>query len=46
MGSETQIDPGEPIDKQLYEFEPEEAGRVESTPGSLAEVLDALQKGS
>jgi len=34
MGSETQIDPGEPIDKQLYEFEPEEAGRVKSTPGS------------
>ena len=45
-GIRNKIDPGEPIDKDLYELEPEEAGRVKSTPGSLAEVLDALQKGS
>ena len=38
------INPGEPIDKDLYELEPEEAASVRSTPGSLAEVLDALQK--
>lgn len=43
-GIRNQIDPGEPIDKDLYELEPEEAGSVRSTPGSLAEVLDALQK--
>jgi len=43
-GIQNKIDPGEPIDKDLYELEPEEAGRVKSTPGSLAEVLDALQK--
>src|SRR5438876_1579085 len=43
-GIRNRIDPGEPIDKDLYELEPEEAGRVKSTPGSLAEVLDALQK--
>ena len=43
-GIRNKIDPGEPIDKDLYELEPEEAGRVKSTPGSLAEVLDALQK--
>jgi glutamine synthetase len=43
-GIRNKIDPGEPIDKDLYELEPEEAGSVRSTPGSLAEVLDALQK--
>ncbi len=43
-GIRNKIDPGQPIDKDLYELEPEEAGSVRSTPGSLAEVLDALQK--
>ena len=43
-GIHNRIDPREPIDKDLYELESEEAGRVKSTPGSLAEVLDALQK--
>ena len=38
------IDPGEPIDKDLYDLEPEEAEQVKSTPGSLGEVLDALEK--
>jgi glutamine synthetase len=42
-GIRNKIDPGEPIDKDLYELETEEAGSVRSTPGSLAEVLDALQ---
>jgi glutamine synthetase len=37
------IDPGEPIDKDLYDLEPEEAGSVTSTPGSLGDVLDALE---
>jgi glutamine synthetase len=43
-GIRNKIDPGQPIDKDLYELEPAEAGSVRSTPGSLAEVLDALQK--
>ncbi|NOZ28536.1 MAG: type I glutamate--ammonia ligase [Chloroflexi bacterium] len=43
-GIQNQIDPGEPIDKDLYDLPPEEAARVESTPGSLAEVLDALEQ--
>ncbi len=43
-GIRNKINPGEPIDKDLYELEPEEAASVRSTPGSLAEVLDALQK--
>jgi glutamine synthetase len=42
-GIQNKIDPGDPIDKDLYELEPEEAERVKSTPGSLGEVLDALQ---
>ena len=43
-GIKNKIDPGHPIDKDLYELEPEEAAKVKSTPGSLAEVLDALEK--
>ncbi len=43
-GIRNKIDPGEPIDKDLYELEPEEAAKVKSTPGSLGEVLDALER--
>jgi glutamine synthetase len=42
-GVQNKIDPGSPIDKDLYDLEPEEAEKVKSTPGSLAEVLDALE---
>jgi glutamine synthetase len=43
-GVQNRIDPGAGIDKDLYDLEPEEAEKVTSTPGSLAEVLDALEK--
>src|SRR5207244_6110627 len=43
-GIQNKIDPGEPIDKDLYDLEPEEAERVKSTPGSLGEVLNALEE--
>jgi glutamine synthetase len=43
-GIMNKIDPGEPIDKDLYDLEPEEAERVKSTPGSLGEVLNALEE--
>jgi glutamine synthetase len=43
-GIQNKIDPGEAIDKDLYDLEPEQAERVKSTPGSLGEVLDALEK--
>jgi glutamine synthetase len=43
-GIQNRIDPGEPIDKDLYDLEPEEAAKIKSTPGSLGEVLDALEK--
>ena len=42
-GIQNKIDPGEPLDKNLYDLEPEELARVPQTPGSLGEALDALQ---
>jgi glutamine synthetase len=42
-GVMNKIDPGEPMDKDLYDLEPEEAAKIKSTPGSLADVLDALE---
>jgi glutamine synthetase len=42
-GIENRIDPGEPIDKNLYDLPPEVAKAVESTPASLEEALDALE---
>jgi glutamine synthetase len=43
-GIKNKIDPGEPMDMDLYELEPEELKKIKSTPGSLGEVLDALEK--
>lgn len=37
------IEPPKPIDEDLYELDAEMAAMVKSTPGSLAEVLDALE---
>jgi glutamine synthetase len=42
-GIENRIDPGAPIDKNLYDLPPMEAKEVRSTPGSLKEALDALE---
>lgn len=36
------IDPGEPLDKDIYDLPPEELKNVPSTPGSLEEALKAL----
>ena len=43
-GIQNQIDPGEPMDKDLYDLPPEEAAKIEQVPGSLAEALDALEQ--
>jgi glutamine synthetase len=43
-GIKNKIDPGEPIDEDIYELEPERKAKVRSTPGSLGEVLDALER--
>jgi glutamine synthetase len=37
------IDPGEPLDKDIYALSPEELQDVPSTPGDLAEALKALE---
>ena len=37
------IDPGEPIDVDLYDLSPEESAKVKQVPGSLDAVLDALE---
>jgi glutamine synthetase len=38
------IDPGEPLDKNIYELPPEELKKVPNVAGSLPEALDALEK--
>jgi glutamine synthetase len=43
-GVENKIDPGEPLDKDIYDLGPEEMKRVPSLPGSLEEALSALEK--
>jgi glutamine synthetase len=43
-GIQNRIEPPPPIDKDIYELEPEEAAHIKSAPGSLGEVLDALEQ--
>ena len=38
------IEPGEPMDKNMYELPPEELKKVPQVPSSLTEALDHLQK--
>ena len=42
-GIQNRINPGDPIDKNLYDLPPEELKRVPSAPGSLEEALSALE---
>ena len=43
-GVQNQIDPGEPMDKDLYDLPPEEAAKIKQVPGSLSAVLAALEQ--
>ena len=43
-GIQNKIDPGEPLDKDIYGLTPEELKNVPSAAGSLEEALNALQK--
>ena len=43
-GIKNKIDPGSPLDKNIYELSPEELAKVPSTPGSLDLALEALEK--
>jgi len=42
-GIANKLDPGAPVDKDLYDLPPEELAKVPSVPGSLEESLDALE---
>ncbi len=43
-GIENRIDPGEPLDKDIYSLPPEELANIPSAPGSLEEALAALKE--
>ena len=43
-GIENRIDPGDPLDKDIYGLSPEELKDVPKMPGSLEEALDCLKK--
>jgi glutamine synthetase len=42
-GIQNKIDPGEPVEKDLYDLPAEELKKIKQVPGSLGEVLDALE---
>jgi glutamine synthetase len=43
-GIKNQIHPGDPLDVDIYELSPEELSKVPSTPGSLMDALECLEK--
>jgi glutamine synthetase len=43
-GIERKLDPGQPLDKDIYSMSPEELKDVPSVPGSLEGALDALER--
>ena len=43
-GVQNKIDPGEPLDKDIYDLSPEEAAEVPQTPSSLEAALSALRR--
>jgi glutamine synthetase len=42
-GIQNKIDPGDPLDKNIYDLPPEELAKVPSAPGSLEEALSCLK---
>jgi glutamine synthetase len=42
-GIENKIDPGAPLDKNIYALSPEELKGIPTMPGSLDEALDELE---
>jgi glutamine synthetase len=42
-GIDNKIDPGDPLDVNIYDLAPEEAANIPKTPASLEEALQALQ---
>ncbi len=42
-GIQNKIDPGDPMDKDLYDLPPKEAAKIKTMPGSLDQALKALK---
>ena len=42
-GIENKLNPGAPLDKNIYALSPEEAKNIPTMPGSLEEALDCLE---
>ncbi len=42
-GIRNRIDPGDPVDKNIYDLPPEEAAELPNVPGSLDDALTALE---
>ncbi|MBE9076757.1 type I glutamate--ammonia ligase [Romeria aff. gracilis LEGE 07310] len=42
-GIKNEIDPGDPLDVDIYDLTPEELSKIPSTPGSLLDALNALE---
>ena len=43
-GIKNRIQPGDPVDRDIYHLDPESAAKVKQVPGSLEEVLNALEQ--
>jgi glutamine synthetase len=43
-GIKNKMKPGEPLDKDIYDLEPEELAKVPKAPGSLEEAINNLEK--
>ncbi|MCI0640154.1 MAG: type I glutamate--ammonia ligase [Gemmataceae bacterium] len=43
-GIKNKMKPGEPLDKDIYDLEPEELAKVPKTPGSLEEAVHNLER--
>ncbi len=43
-GIQNKIDPGQAVDKNIYELEGHEKAKIKTVPGSLEEALEALEK--
>lgn len=42
-GIRNKIDPGDPVDKNIYDLPPEEAAEIKKVPGQLADAIAALE---
>ena len=43
-GIQNRIDPGDPLDKNLYELPPDELAKVPTVPDSLLGAMETLEK--